>query len=89
MENNASRISYTLSTNVNELVFTRCIHVLPNMWRLSGCDGPLRDNVACPNPAITTTIEILPHDTTSTVSPVPTSTGIYTTTVPTSSSPGT
>ena len=90
MENNASRISYTLSTNDNELVFTRCIHVLPNMWRLSGCDGPLGDNVACPNPAITTTIEILPHDTTSTVSPVPTSTGIYTTTVPTciSSSPG-
>ena len=66
-------------TNDNELVFTRCIHVLPNLWRLSGCDGPLGDNVTCPNPAITTTIEI---------SPVPTSTGIYTTIVPTSSSPG-
>ena len=77
-------------TNNDELVFNGCIDIVANVWRLSGCDGPLGDNVTCPNPAITTTIEILPHDTTSTVSPVPTSTGIYTstTTVPTSSSPG-
>ena len=83
LENSAARISYTLSTNDNELVFTRCIHVLLNLWRLSSCDG---DHVTCPNPAITTTIEILPHDTgtVSTVPPIPT-----TTTVPTSSSTGT
>ena len=76
-------------TNDDELVFKGCIDTVANVWRLSGCDGPLIDNVTCPNPAITMTIVILPHNTTSTVSPVPTSTGIYTTIVPTSSSPGT
>ena len=77
-------------TNDNQLVFNGCIDTVANLWRLKGCDGPLGDNVTCPNPAITTTIEI-PHDATSTVSPVPTSTGIYTTTIPTAhaSSPGT
>ena len=80
--------------NDDKLVFNGYIDTVANVWRLSGCDRPLGDNVTCPNPAITTTIEILPHDTISTVTvspvlllPVPTSTGIYATTVPTSSSP--
>ena len=83
-----TRPTETMSYTNDELIFTGRINTSPNLWRLSGCDGHLGDNVTCPNPAITTTIEILPHGTISTVSPVATSTGIYTTTVPTSSSPG-